>query len=68
MGQGTLSGLQDVLSASEQKVFVRAALHSGGRAVRYLDVTVGLPAEPPGWEPGAWEYEDVSFIAAPASS
>ena len=68
MGQGTLSALQDVLSASGQTVFVRAALHSGRRAVRYLDVTAGPPAEPPGWEPGVWEYEDVCFIAAPASS
>jgi hypothetical protein len=67
MGQGTLSGLQDLLRASEKKVLVRAALHSGRRAVRYLDVTVGAPAEPPGWEPGIWDYEDVSFIAAPAS-
>lgn len=67
-GQGALSGLQDVLAAFEQSVFVRAALHSGRRAVRYLDVIVGSPAEPPGWEPGIWEYEGVSFIAAPTSS
>ena len=68
MGQGTLSDLQDVLSASEQKVFVRAALHSGRRAVRYLDVTVGAPTEPPGWEPEVWKYESASFIAASAPS
>jgi len=68
MGQGTLSALQDVLSTSDQAVFVRVALHSGRRAVRCLDVTVGPPAEPPGWKPGIWEYEDVCFIAAPASS
>src|SRR5580693_9487802 len=66
MGQGTLSGLQDVLSASGQEVFVRAALHSGLLAVRYLDVTVGAPAEPPGWKPGVWKYESASFIAASA--
>lgn len=68
IGQGTLSALQDVLSASEQTVFVRAALHSGRRAVRYLDVTAGAPAEPPGWEPGVWEYDGVRFVAASASS
>jgi hypothetical protein len=67
-GQGTLSGLQEMLSASEQVVLVRAALRSGRHAVRYLDVTMGAPAEPPGWKPRAWEYEGASFIAAPASS
>jgi hypothetical protein len=67
-GQGTLSGLQNVLSASEKKVFVRAALHSDRQAVRYLDMIVGPPAEPPGWEPRIWEYEGVSFIATQASS
>ena len=68
MGQGTLSRLQDVLSASEQTVFVRAALHSGRRSVWYLDVTAGPPSEPPGWKPETWEYEHFTFIAASASS
>lgn len=67
-GQGTLSGLQDILNASGEQVFIRAAVQSGHHAVWHLDATLGLPSVPPGWEPGFWEYEDVCFIAAPVSA
>ena len=48
-------------------MFVRAAL-CGRRVVRYLDVTVGSPSEPPGWKAETWGYEGFTFIAAPTSS
>jgi hypothetical protein len=66
-GQGTLSGLQDVLSVFEQTVFVRAAL-SDRRVVRYLDVTMGSPSGPPDWRAETWRYEGVTFTAVPTSS
>jgi hypothetical protein len=68
IGQGTLSGLRDILSASDKKVFIRAVVQSEQHAVWHLDAIVEPPAEPPGWEPLVWEYEDVSFIAAQVPS
>ena len=67
-GQGALSGLQNTLSASDIKVFIRTAVRSRQHAVWYLDAIAGPPTEPPGWEPRVWEYEEVSFIAAQVSS
>jgi hypothetical protein len=67
-GQGTLSGLRDILSAADTKVFIRSAVQTGRHAVGYLDAIVAPPAEPPGWQPLVWEYEAVTFIAAQASS
>jgi len=34
----------------------------------YVDAIVAPPAEPPGWQPLVWEYDDVTFLAAQASS
>ena len=37
-------------------------------AVWHIDAVVAPPAEPPGWQPQVWEYDEVTFIAAQASS
>jgi hypothetical protein len=63
-----LSSLRDILSRADTRVFIRSAVETGRHAVRYIDVTVAPPAEPPGWRPLVWEYEAVAFIAAQASS
>lgn len=66
-GQGTLDGLRDMLNSVGGQVFIRLAVDAG-HAVRYIDVIVAAPAEPPGWKPMAWEYESVAFIAGQSSS
>lgn len=49
-GQGTLDGLRDMLNSVGGQVFIRLAVDAG-HAVRYIDVIVAAPAEPPGWKP-----------------
>ena len=68
MGSGTLAGLLASLSATEGEVFIRAAVRTDSRAVWHFDAVVAPPAEPPGWQPQVWDYDEVTFIAARASS
>jgi hypothetical protein len=67
-GSGTLAGLLVSLSAIDGEVFIRAAVRAGSRAVWHVDAVVAPPAEPPGWQPQVWEYDEVTFIAARESS
>lgn len=67
-GSGTLAGLLASLSAIDGEAFIRAAVCTGNRAVWHVDAIVAPPAEPPGWQPQVWEYDEVTFIAALASS
>jgi Putative DNA-binding domain len=68
MGSGTLAGLLASLSATGGEVFIRAAVRTGSRAVWHFDAVVAPPAEPPGWQSQVWDYDEVTFIAARASS
>jgi len=56
-GQGSLTGLQAMLSAIDGQVLIRAAVQAGRHAVWYIDAIVAPPAEPAGWQPLVWEYE-----------
>lgn len=67
-GSGTLAGLLAHLPAIDGEVFIRAAIRTGSHAVRHVDAVVAPPAEPPGWQSQAWEYDEGTFIAARASS
>src|SRR5450755_4773859 len=67
-GSGTLAGLLARLPAIDGEVFIRAAARTGSRAVWHVDAVVAPPAEPPGWQPQVREYDEVTFIAARASS
>ena len=67
-GSGTLAGLLAMLSEMDGEVFVRAAVCTGSHAVWHVDAVVAPPADPPGWQPQVWEYDEVTFIAARASS
>ncbi len=67
-GSGTLVGLLDGLSAIDGEVFIGAAVRTGSHAVWHVDAVVAPPAEPPGWQPQVWEYDEVTFIAGQASS
>lgn len=66
-GQRSLSGLRSSLP-SDGQAFVRLVVDAGLRAVRYVDIAVGAPTEPPGWQPQIWRYSDALFIAAPVPS
>jgi hypothetical protein len=68
MGQGTLSGLLDMLNKLNARVFIQLAVDTERHAVRYLDAIVAPPVEPSGWKPAVWEYDTVTFAAAQASS
>jgi hypothetical protein len=67
-GSGTLAGLLAMLSGTDGVVFVRAAVRTGSHAVWHVDAVVAPPADPPGWQPQVWKYDEVTFIAAQASS
>ncbi len=67
-GSGTLVGLLASLSAIDGEVFIRAAVRTGSHAVWHVDAVVAPPGVPPGWQPQVWEYAEVSFMAARASS
>jgi hypothetical protein len=57
-----------MLNRADAKVFIRLALDTGRRAVRYLDAIVAPPTEPSGWKPMVWEYAAATFVAGQASS
>ena len=67
-GSGTLGSLLPTLSGMDVQVFVRTAVRTGAHAVWHVDAVVAASAEPPGWQEQVWEYDEVTFIEAQASS
>jgi Schlafen, AlbA_2 len=67
-GSGALADLLASLPAIDGEVFIRAAVRTGSHAVWHVDAVVAPSAEPPGWQPQVWEYDEGTFIAARASS
>lgn len=62
-GQGSLDGLRAILGRVGEHVYLRAVVETGRRAVWCVDVIVGPPSVPDGWQQMVWEYEAVTFIA-----
>ena len=63
-GQRTLSDLRSGLAARGGMAFVRVAVDARLRTVWYVDVVVGAPDDPPGWQPQVWRYSEAMFIAS----
>jgi hypothetical protein len=55
-GQKSLNELRSSMLASDGQVFVRLVVDAGLRTVWYVDVVVGAPADPPGWQSQIWRY------------
>lgn len=63
-GQRTLSDLRSGLASRGGMAFVRMAADARLRSVWYVDVVVGAPNDPPGWQPQVWRYSEAMFIAS----